>query len=216
MGTSRPAAGWYQDPSRRHEHRWWNGTEWTAHVITLGLRSIDDGGEAPPESRVAVEPVQSASPEPAATAAAGEPRRWPLTVWVLVLVGAGLLVLGAVLPWAEAHSKTSSFSTDGINGDGAITIVAAVLIALTLVVVQRRTLAAGLVIGVAAIAGAVAAHDAIDISRKATELVDRGPPGVSAGVGIGVWVTLVAAAIALVGGIMAFAVAARRGEHHPA
>lgn len=118
-------------------------------------------------------------------------------------------MLGAVLPWAQAQSKTSSFSTDGINGDGAITIVAALLIALTLVVVQHRTLAAGLVIGVAAIAGAVGVHDAIDISRKATDLVDHGPPGVSAGVGIGVWLTLVAAAIALIGGIMAFVAATR-------
>ena len=208
MSTSRPVAGWYQDPSRRYEHRWWNGIAWTPHVITLGLRSIDHGGEDPPTSRVAADPEQSASPEPA-TAGSRERRQWPVAVWIPVLAGAGMLVLGAMLPWAEAQSTTGAFSTDGISGDGAITIVAAVLIALTLVVVQRRTLAAGLVIGVAAIAGAVGVYDTIDISRKATDLVDHGPPGVSASVGIGVWVTLVAAAIALIGGIAAFAAALR-------
>jgi hypothetical protein len=212
MSTSRPAAGWYRDPSGRYEHRWWSGTEWTPHVMTLGMRSTDDGREAAAVSPAEADPVRPATPQPEEEeeAAASGPRRWPVVVWVLALAGAGLLVLGAVLPWAEAESATTSFSADGIDGNGAITIVTAVVIVLSLVVVQRRTLAAGLVIGTAAIAGAVGVHDAIDISRKADNLMDHGTPGVSAGVGIGVWVTLVAAAIALVGGMIALAVALRK------
>jgi hypothetical protein len=35
------AAGWYQDPSGRHEHRYWSGTVWTEHVADSGQSSID-------------------------------------------------------------------------------------------------------------------------------------------------------------------------------
>src|SRR5690349_19646206 len=104
--TSRPEAGWYRDPSGRHEHRWWNGSEWTQYVISLGLRSVDygddprgNGSEASPAPTRAEEVVDAA----ATTVAA--PWRWPLGVWCTVLIGAALLVLGAVLPWAEASSK---------------------------------------------------------------------------------------------------------------
>jgi hypothetical protein len=63
-------------------------------------------------------------------------------------------------------------------------------------------------IGGSAIAGAVGVRDALDISHKADELMQRAP-AVSAGVGIGVWVTLAGAATAVVGGVAAFVVATR-------
>jgi ribosomal protein L7/L12 len=36
-----PAAGWYTDPSRLFEHRYWDGTEWTRHVLSAGVQSVD-------------------------------------------------------------------------------------------------------------------------------------------------------------------------------
>ena len=33
--------GWHPDPSGRHEHRFWDGHEWTRHVSSGGARSID-------------------------------------------------------------------------------------------------------------------------------------------------------------------------------
>jgi hypothetical protein len=212
MATSRPVAGWYRDPSGRHEHRWWNGSAWTAHVITLGLRSTDFGDE-PSASAVAMDPGPSSTPGSATTpetdGTAALPRRWPIAVWAVVGAGAGLLVLGALLPWAEATSKSASFSSDGIDGDGAITVFAAVAIMLLFVVASRRTLAAGLAIATAVLAGAIGVRNAVDISERATRLLDQHLVGVSAQVGIGVWVTIAGAAIALVGGIIAFAVASR-------
>ena len=127
----------------------------------------------------------------------------------MVFVGAALLVVGALLPWAEATSKTASFSSDGIDGNGAITLVAAVVLVLLFVVVQRTTTAAWLVIATAVVAGAIGVRDAVDLSDKAARLVDQGPPGVSANVGIGVWVTIAGAVIALVGGIMALVMSSR-------
>ncbi|MBI1377051.1 MAG: DUF2510 domain-containing protein [Frankiales bacterium] len=37
---SQPAA-WLADPTERHEHRYWNGTEWTAHVSDGGVQGSD-------------------------------------------------------------------------------------------------------------------------------------------------------------------------------
>lgn len=34
-------AGWYADPSRRFELRYWNGTKWTEHVSRGGQQSTD-------------------------------------------------------------------------------------------------------------------------------------------------------------------------------
>lgn len=36
-----PAAGWYPDPSSRHEQRYWNGSAWTADVADAGATSSD-------------------------------------------------------------------------------------------------------------------------------------------------------------------------------
>jgi hypothetical protein len=33
--------GWHPDPSGRHEHRYWDGTQWTDHVADKGERSTD-------------------------------------------------------------------------------------------------------------------------------------------------------------------------------
>jgi len=38
---SNPKADWYQDPSGRFEHRYFNGVAWTADVSTGGLRYVD-------------------------------------------------------------------------------------------------------------------------------------------------------------------------------
>lgn len=40
--TTTPPPGWYPDPHRRHEQRWWDGQAWTAHVSTGGQQGHDD------------------------------------------------------------------------------------------------------------------------------------------------------------------------------
>ncbi len=39
--ASRSPAGWYPDPHRRYEYRYFNGTEWTADVSSSGQRQVD-------------------------------------------------------------------------------------------------------------------------------------------------------------------------------
>src|SRR6516225_9841942 len=41
-------AGWYDDPSARHERRYWDGTDWTAQVSDAGIAATDQLGTRPP------------------------------------------------------------------------------------------------------------------------------------------------------------------------
>ena len=34
-------AGWYEDPSKRYEQRYWDGEKWTEHVHTGGVQATD-------------------------------------------------------------------------------------------------------------------------------------------------------------------------------
>jgi ribosomal protein L37E len=38
---SRPPAGWYSDPLRRYEQRFWDGAAWTPNVSSHGVQSVD-------------------------------------------------------------------------------------------------------------------------------------------------------------------------------
>jgi uncharacterized protein YxjI len=41
MSTSSAAPGWYPDPFGRHEHRWFDGGQWTDQVASYGRQSTD-------------------------------------------------------------------------------------------------------------------------------------------------------------------------------
>ena len=44
MTSSQAPAGWYADPSGKHEQRYFDGTRWTEHVHSHGRQSIDPPG----------------------------------------------------------------------------------------------------------------------------------------------------------------------------
>jgi hypothetical protein len=37
-------AGWFPDPTGRHEHRYWDGAQWTEHVSDSGQSGVDPMG----------------------------------------------------------------------------------------------------------------------------------------------------------------------------
>ena len=39
--TSKPAPGWFPDPARRHQLRWWAGGEWADHVSDHGVAGVE-------------------------------------------------------------------------------------------------------------------------------------------------------------------------------
>lgn len=43
--------GWYPDPLGRYDHRWFNGTSWTADVSSNGARHVDPRGSDAPTGR---------------------------------------------------------------------------------------------------------------------------------------------------------------------
>jgi uncharacterized protein YxjI len=62
-------AGWFPDPFSRHEHRYWDGVQWTEHVGSQGRQSVDAPLVAPPSppeltSAAMVAPSQAPSPTP--------------------------------------------------------------------------------------------------------------------------------------------------------
>ncbi|HYF46665.1 MAG TPA: DUF2510 domain-containing protein [Acidimicrobiales bacterium] len=59
------SGGWHPDPTGRHQHRWWDGTQWTDQVSDGGSTSTDpmtaapatpswDAGGGPPSTRKGV------------------------------------------------------------------------------------------------------------------------------------------------------------------
>lgn len=54
---SLPPAGWYPDPTAQFEQRYWDGAQWTEHVVNAGQQGTG------PLSPVAAPPVQVSTPE---------------------------------------------------------------------------------------------------------------------------------------------------------
>ena len=188
MSSARPIAGWYRDPGGG------------ARAPLLGRRHVD---RARPER-----PRRAASRMGRATRARTEraprSRREPGSFPVVVVIGAALMIVGAVLPWREAQVGHLSVSSTGIDGDGAITIVFAAGIVVLLVVLAGSRLLGWSLVALSAAAGAFALYEIVDTSRKADDLVHAAASGrVTASVGAGPWVVLLGALVALVGAVLA-------------
>jgi hypothetical protein len=88
---------WYPDPTGTHDHRWWDGIEWTAHVADGGVASLDEVADAlarPPAALPAADPSATPGGGADATGVMGADARRDR-------VGTASLVLGLVaLPLA--------------------------------------------------------------------------------------------------------------------
>jgi hypothetical protein len=59
--------GWHPDPSGKHDHRYWDGAQWTENVANAGVARIDSFEPAAPEAPTVEEPAETfAAEEPAA------------------------------------------------------------------------------------------------------------------------------------------------------
>lgn len=127
--TSWPA-GWFPDPTGRHDHRWWDGGAWTSHVADAGISGLDPLPDT--ATAYAAAPAAPAAPaeRPATGAqvpAAPGSGRDPVAVTALVvgLVGLALSFVpgfGLVLPIAaivlgivgRSRIRRSARSGDGM------------------------------------------------------------------------------------------------------
>lgn len=98
-------AGWYADPSLRHEYRYWDGTVWTPNVSDRGLPATDPELRPPTNPPGAptglpgqsLEPPALSMPTPAPVAARAGRRRWIIPVIAIVAV---LVVVAGLVIWA--------------------------------------------------------------------------------------------------------------------
>jgi hypothetical protein len=188
---------WLPDPFGRYQYRYWDGTEWTNMVSTNGSQESDPHGLAP---------SVNARPTPAAVESSGPRTKpaWSTQVQALVFGGAALIVVGSLMPWVKASAGVFSATKNGIDGDGVLTLGLAAAIALGFFFSRQAKTSAWLVIAPAGIVLAIAIYDMIDISNKADELTNsRSLIHVSATIGAGLWLTVVAGVVALLGGLLA-------------
>jgi hypothetical protein len=129
------------------------------------------------------------------------------------VVGALLLLLGALLPWLSYHSITVA----GIRGNGILTLsigIGVIGLAACLFVARRsRTVATTLAIAMttaAATAFVISGLNVIDVGRQMSggSLSDMST-------GIGLWITLVASIVCGLGGLVCVvgAMSAERDAH---
>jgi len=116
----------------------------------------------------------------------------------ILLIGAALLVIGSVLPWATVTSFLGKVDVTATDKDGAITLVIGVLIGLGAFLSKakpgKRASWGSAIFG--AIAGIVALADMSDIDGLAAG------PFVDVQIGTGLYLVAIGALICLIGGLI--------------
>lgn len=136
--------GWFPDPTGRHDHRWWDGAVWTAHVADAGVSGLDvlegPGRDSPSAPAV---PLGPAGDRPTSARATNDPVAvsalvvglfaLPLSLLpALGLVPAGVAaVLGLI---ARSRIKGSGRPGDGLAIAGLALGIVALVIALVVTV----------------------------------------------------------------------------------
>jgi len=186
------APGWYDDPNVPGGKRWWDGTQWTEHVAEPGP------GAAPYAPR----PAEPAGPYPPAR----------IAVAAVAGLAAILLIVGSIGTWVSVETTGGPFhigaSRGGLDRDGAITLVLAIL-SLILIGVwaarvgppQARVALAGVAAFFGLLGVIIAIVDIADVESNGNSIVESSA-------GWGLWLCLVASILLLA--TMLIGVAARR------
>jgi hypothetical protein len=132
--------------------------------------------------------------------------RWSTPVLACVYGGAALVAVGAFLPWVKASAGDFSATESGTDGDGVITLLLAVLVAVSFSLIKSRRAAAISTMCLGAGIAVVAAFDLFDISSKAEGLSTG--LDVSTSPQVGLLLTGVAALAIVVGAALALGEAA--------
>jgi hypothetical protein len=117
-------------------------------------------------------------------------------------VGAAALCIGSFLPWVTAASVLGSISKNGIEGDGILTAGAGAASAIVLYLASTKAHRRGFLLGsvFAVLGGLVAALNYFDVSNSIGDISSEYVVGK---VGIGLYVCIGGALVAVVAGMMA-------------
>jgi hypothetical protein len=136
---------WYPDPTGAHDHRWWDGEEWTAHVADRGVAATDPVPDA--IARVGRRTTVTSDPRtamPSPGAAVGAERDRVGTAALIVGLAAlpaalmpilGVLVAGVAVTLAliaRRRALAEERSVPGVTQGGLATGSAALLLALVI------------------------------------------------------------------------------------
>ncbi len=137
--------GWFPDPTGRHDHRWWDGAAWTAHVADGGVAALDaieaPGRPAPPGPPA----LGRSEPRPGGADSGNDPVAVTALVIGLIALPATLIPgLGIVLAAAavvlglaaRSRIRTSRRDGDGVAIAGLVVGLVALMIALVVTVVS--------------------------------------------------------------------------------
>jgi hypothetical protein len=200
-------AGWYPDSTGGHEFRYWDGGAWTSHVSDGGVVT-DAPLMAAPAATVGVPLGVQQVGVPSTTADQLKTRL------IFVLVGAGAILIGALLPWANQNNGFTTVSIDGTEtGGGGISIVVALVVAAIAGLTMSRgfgrgSMIATLVLGCLEVVLVVA--NLADLGQIADEEAELGlPPGVGTTAGMGIIIALLGGAIVVIASILAIRTAQR-------
>jgi hypothetical protein len=118
-----------------------------------------------------------------------------------VFAGAAAAAVGAFLPWVKVSGDVIDSSATGIDRDGVITVLLALLLVVLFTVLPSRRAAATAALVIGALIGVVAAYDLYDITHAVGDVPDA--LDASASPGLGLLLTGVAAVAVTVGGALA-------------
>lgn len=158
----------------------------TAATRSVGFGPPGTGPFLVPTSYIAWEATQQVPPRAI--------KQWMAVVALLAAFG---MLQGSRMTWAEAHVLSSTFSRNGLQTSGVVTLLVAVLLFGTLLGAAAAGAAWPLYLGAAgfALCAGVAILRAADI---ASVFALSGQPDIRVTIGIGLWITIVTALSGLV------------------
>jgi len=122
---------------------------------------------------------------------------------IVTLTGAGLAIIGALLPWATVSSVFGTVSVTGTDGDGVIVLVVSAIIALLATLELTSRSGRELRIGSALLAALVGIVALVDYNNIADHVASTDLEGVGvATIGVGLYVVLLGAAVAFIGALI--------------
>lgn len=149
--------GWFRDPTGRHDHRWWDGAAWTAHVADAGIASTDPLPAAEPQGAVDLERpapdrIEQASPGPTHGPATGTSDRVAVaalavglgSILVALIPGFGLVLPAVAIVLAlvaRSRIRTSGRAGDGLAVAGLVVSIGALILAIVVTAATAALLA---------------------------------------------------------------------------
>jgi hypothetical protein len=139
---------------------------------------------------------------------------------VVLAAGVALVAVGSFLPWAKVDSRFGDYTVSGMDGDGPLTLIGAIGVAvlggLAVLGPWAKGALTGLAVSALVVAGLVTLVALVDIADVASRFGEADAIGLDMSVGVGLWVVLVGGLAASAGAVIALVASVRRPTPVPA